>query len=123
MYKLKNAAYKFAFMLVPISLPFLWLMFLGRRGITMYDHAVFGLYSLSFMALLFSAVDLAAMVWSNGALALLVMAAPPLHMFMHLRETYSLGIAGALWRTVALLAVAGTVFALFLAFIALVIAR
>ncbi|HEX6707827.1 MAG TPA: DUF3667 domain-containing protein [Albitalea sp.] len=123
LYKLKNAAYKFAFMLVPISLPFLWLMFVGRRGITMYDHAVFGLYSLSFMALLFSSVDLVAMAWSSGLLALLVMVAPPLHMFLQLREAYSLSTAGALWRTVALLAVAGTVFVMFLVFIVLVSAR
>ena len=52
LYKLKNAASKFSFLLVPISLPFLWLMFFWKRGVTMYDHAVFTLYSLSFMALL-----------------------------------------------------------------------
>ncbi|MDB5936570.1 MAG: hypothetical protein JWQ01_3914, partial [Massilia sp.] len=46
LYKLKNAASKFSFLLVPISLPFLWLMFFWKRGVTMYDHAVFALYSL-----------------------------------------------------------------------------
>jgi hypothetical protein len=32
LYKLKNTTYKYSFMLVPISLPFLWLMFFWRRG-------------------------------------------------------------------------------------------
>jgi hypothetical protein len=43
-YKIKNSAYKFAFMLVPISLPFLWLLFFWKRGIKFYDHAIFMLY-------------------------------------------------------------------------------
>ena len=34
-YKIQNAAYKFAFLLVPISLPFVWLMFMWRRGTTL----------------------------------------------------------------------------------------
>jgi hypothetical protein len=41
LYKLKNTSYKFSFMLIPISLPFLWLLFAWRRGVAMYDHAVF----------------------------------------------------------------------------------
>ena len=53
-YKLKNTGAKFSFLLVPITLPFLWLLFFRRRDITMYDHAVFALYSLSFMSLMFS---------------------------------------------------------------------
>ncbi len=28
-YKVKSASYKFAFLLVPLSLPFMWLMFIG----------------------------------------------------------------------------------------------
>ena len=36
LYKLKNTAYKFSFMLIPISLPFLWLMFFWKRGVAMY---------------------------------------------------------------------------------------
>jgi len=45
------------------------------------------------------------------------MLVPPVHMFMQLRETYSLSVFSALWRTLALLAVCGTAFLLFLAFI------
>jgi hypothetical protein len=114
LYKIKNTAYKFAFLLVPISLPFLWLMFVFRRGVTLYDHAVFVLYSLSFMSLLFSAIAIAGHVGSEGLLALLLLAGPPVHMFAQLRGTYGLGKWGALWRTALLLVVAIIVFALFL---------
>jgi hypothetical protein len=120
LYKMKNTAYKFAFMLIPISLPFLWLMFAWRRGIAMYDHAVFSLYSLSFMALLFTTVDLLSMTALNAWLPLVMFGVPPLHMFVQLRETHGLRTFSALWRTVALLGVAGTVFVLFVLFIAVV---
>lgn len=39
---------------------------------------------------------------------------PPLHMFMQLRETYQLKVWAALWRTAALLCIAGGAFVLFL---------
>jgi hypothetical protein len=42
---------------------------------------------------------------------------PPLHMFVQLRETYQLSIFASLWRTMALLCVAGAAFSLFLTFI------
>ena len=38
-YKMKNNAYKFALILVPVSLPFLWMMFFWRKNITLFDHA------------------------------------------------------------------------------------
>jgi hypothetical protein len=105
-------------MLVPISLPFLWLLFFWRRGITMYDHAVFVLYSLSFMSLLFVAlIGLAALHVGGGAIALLATCASPLHMAAQLKETYRLGWWGTLWRTSALLVVSAMVFVVFLLFI------
>ena len=119
-YRLKNTAYKFSFMLIPISLPFLWLMFVRRRDIAIYDHAVFCLYSLSFMSLLFASVALLALTPLGASLALITMVVPPLHMFAQLRETYGLRTRSALWRTLALLGVAGTAFVLFLPFIAVV---
>jgi hypothetical protein len=120
LYKIKNAAYKFSFMLVPISLPFLWLMFLGRRGVTMYDHAVFSLYSLSFMALLLSALALLSLTPLEATLLVIVLLVTPTHMFSQLRGTYGLGVAAALWRAVLLLFVAGLVFLLFLLFVIVV---
>ncbi|HYM36516.1 MAG TPA: DUF3667 domain-containing protein [Steroidobacteraceae bacterium] len=113
-YKLKNTASKFSFMLIPISLPFLWLMFFWRRGVNLYDHAVFSLYSLAFMSLLFTLVALMQNWTLTKSLADILLLYPPIHMFLQLRGTYSLGVGAALWRTAALLIVAGTVFVLFL---------
>ncbi len=113
-YKLKNTAYKFSFMLVPISLPFLWLMFFWRRGVAMYDHAVFVLYSLSFMSLLFVALMALGAAHAGKAVALLATFAPPLHMAVQLKEAYKLGVWSTLWRTAALLIVSAIVFVLFL---------
>jgi hypothetical protein len=117
LYKLKNTAYKFSFMLIPISLPFLWLMFFWKRGVTLYDHAVFSLYSLSFMSLLFIVTVLLSMTPYDVPYATLMFIVPSVHMFLQLRGTYQLSNWGALWRTFALQASAGTAFLLFLSFI------
>jgi len=119
-YRLKNTAYKFSFLLIPISLPFLWLMFALRRDVALYDHAVFCLYSLSFMSLLFSAVALLSLTPLDASLALITLVVPPLHMFAQLRDAYGLRARSALWRTAALLAVAGIAFLLFLALVAVI---
>ena len=113
-YKLKNTAYKFSFMLVPISLPFLWLMFFWRRGIVMYEHAVFVLYSLSFMSLLLVALMGLGALHASTVIPWLASVAPPLHMAAQLRETYRLGLWGTAWRTMTLLLVSAIVFVLFL---------
>jgi hypothetical protein len=118
LYKLKSTAYKFSFMLIPISLPFLWLMFFWKRGVAMYDHGVFALYSLSFMSLLFTAAALMAMMGvSSIVVALCIIFVPPVHMFAQLRGTYGLGLFAASWRTIALLCICGTAFVLFLLFV------
>ena len=51
-YKLQDAASKFAWALIPISVPFLWLLFPFSRRFRLYDHSVFVTYSLGFMMLL-----------------------------------------------------------------------
>jgi len=117
LYKLKNTAYKFSFMLIPISLPFLWLMFFWKSGVTLYDHAVFSLYSLSFMSLLFIVTVLLSMAPYDVPYGTLMVFVPSVHMFLQLRDTYGLSKWGALWRTFALQASAGTAFLLFLSFI------
>jgi hypothetical protein len=114
LYKLKNTAYKFSFMLIPISLPFLWLMFFWKRDVTMYDHMVFSMYSLSFMSLLFVAIALIGLSEFTSPLTGYLLWLPPLHMFLQLKETYRLKFFAALWRTFALLISAGTVFVLFM---------
>lgn len=120
LYKFKNTAYKFSFMLVPLSLPFLWLLFIGRPGITMYDHAVFSLYSLSFMSLLVVVAELLELTpVTDGLAAPLLVFAPPVHLFLHLRGTYQLRSTGAaLGYTFAMGVVASLVIGLFVLFIA-----
>lgn len=112
-YKVKNSAYKFAFMLVPLSLPFLWLMFFWRRDVVMYDHAIFTLYGLSFLSLWCSLMALVVLSpftrWLEGLMVLYV----PVHVFLQLKETYSLGFAATIWRTIALLVAGGIVLIVF----------
>ncbi|MBT9445415.1 MAG: DUF3667 domain-containing protein [Hyphomonadaceae bacterium] len=105
LYKLQQTAYKFSFLLVPISLPFIALLFLWRRSVTLFDHVVFSLYSLSFMSLLFVVVALLAGAgdWTGPVTGLLLCFVPPVHMFYHLKGTYALGWWSAFWRTVSLL--------------------
>ncbi|MBX9900560.1 MAG: DUF3667 domain-containing protein [Burkholderiaceae bacterium] len=107
LYKFKSAFSKFAFLLMPISLPFLWLLFVFRRDVVIFDHAVFSLYSLSFMCLLSMTVALLHKAGMGNAVLWLVFLAPPLHMFAQLRGTYKLSKRSALWRTAALLFIAG----------------
>jgi hypothetical protein len=101
LYKVQSKAYKFSFLLVPMSLPFLWLVFFWRRDIRMYDHAVFLLYSISFMSLLFVIGSLAVMTgWQLDAFwFVLIFVAPVTHMFFQLKGTYALSRWGAAWRT------------------------
>jgi len=103
LYKLKSGAYKWSWALIPLSVPFLWLLFPFSRRFRLYDHTVFVTYSLSFMTLLVvvvvtlgSAVGLAA---APTALFLI----PPIHMYRQLKGAYSLSTAGAVVRTLALL--------------------
>ena len=54
-YKIQSSSYKFSWALIPISTPFVALLFLWRR-FPMYDHAIFVTYSLSFMTFLGAAL-------------------------------------------------------------------
>ena len=100
LYKLKSAASKYSFLLVPMSLPFLWLMFFWKRGMTMYDHAVFSLYALSFMALLVMVLSLLEMAGlSRWWPACWCASCRRIHMFVQLRGAYRLRKRSALWRT------------------------
>jgi Protein of unknown function (DUF3667) len=122
LYKFRNTAYKFSFMLIPISLPFLWMMFFWKRDVTIYDHMVFSMFSLSFMSLLFVVIVLMGMSALGSRFNDYVALVPPLHMFLQLKETYRLGYISALWRTFALLIAAGTAFIAFMAMVAAITA-
>ena len=99
-YKLQTKAYKLSFLLVPLSLPWLWLAFFWRKGVTLYDHAVFALYSISFISLLFvfGSLMLSLNVVSQFVWIPIVLA-PAAHMFASLRGAYVLGPWEAGWRT------------------------
>lgn len=114
LYKIKNSTYKLAFMLVPISLPFLWLMFFWRKGVTMYDHTIFTLYGLSFLSLLLALMGLMAKSPVTEGLIAPALLYPPVHLYMQLKGTYSLGWFSAAWRTIALQVVGLIVLILFM---------
>lgn len=116
LYKLQQTIYKFAFLLVPFSIPFVALLFVWKRGFTLYDHGVFVLYSLTFMALLLMVMVVAGTLNSvlGAFLFLAGTAAIPVHVFAQLKGAYSLSVFSALWRTVLLLFFCKIVVILFL---------
>lgn len=114
-YKIQQTAYKFSFLLIPISIPFVALLFLWRRGFTLYDHGVFVLYSLTAMSILMMLFAILGPLWSGFALlgALLFTFGVPAHMFAQLKGAYGLSWFSAAWRTVLLLMFASIAFSLF----------
>lgn len=103
LYKLKANGYKFAWLLIPISVPFVWLTMVGRRGFHFYDHSVFATYSIAFMSLLFiTCAVLAAIGVAEGIWAGLLMFYPPFHMYRQLRHAYSLSRIEAFVRVIFL---------------------
>ena len=118
LYKLQSNAYKFSWLLIPISIPLVWLLFLHRRRyrreFTAYDHTVFVTYSIAFMSLAAIALSLLGMIGLPGGIGLLaVLIVPPVHIYRQLRGTYGLSGASALWRTAALIVLSLFALALF----------
>ena len=117
LYKLQQTFYKFSFLLIPISIPFVALLFFWKRGFTLYDHGVFVLYSLTFMAMLIMLT--AGLMRFGGAIAavslLAATAIAPVHMFAQVKGAYGLSTFSALWRTGMLLLFCSLALALFLA--------
>lgn len=114
LYKLKSNGYKFAWLLIPLSIPFVWLVTIGKRGHRFYDHAVFTTYSLSFMSLMFIACALS--VKFNILPELFIIAAAlyaPFHIYRQLRHAYGLSRIGAILRFFVLFAFINLVAILF----------
>jgi hypothetical protein len=107
LYKLQNNAYKFSWALIPISVPFLWLLFLHRRryrAFKAYDHVVFVTYSIAFMGLALVILSLLRRIGVSEALIGFAFTfVPPIHMYRQLRGAYGLSRFSALWRTAILL--------------------
>lgn len=115
-YKLQSYTYKYAWGLIPISVPMVWLLFPFSRRFGLYDHTVFVTYSLCFMSLLVVVLTLG----NAAGLPLIAAAAvflPPLHMYRQVRGTYALGRFGAIWRTSALMIFALVALILFALFV------
>lgn len=114
LYKIQTNAYKFSWALIPISVPFVWMMFAWRRRFHLYDHTVFVTYSLSFMTLLGVVLTLA---WLAGLPAewawTIAVFLPPLHIYRHLRGTYGLGRLNAFIRMSVLLTFANIAISIF----------
>ena len=112
--KVQDSVSKYSWLLIPLSVPFMWLLFPLRRRFNTYDHAVFVTYSLSFMMMLVIAAGLLVSIGFT-TIASLLFFVPPFHMYRHLKQTYELGRFSAIMRTIALLTFAFIAAALFLA--------
>lgn len=115
LYKLQSNSYKFSWLLIPLSIPFVWLLFLWRRQYKAYDHAIFVTYSLAFMSLLFIVLSILGKsmglgFWVFAGLTVI----PPLHLYKQLRGAYGLSRFSAFWRLMALSLFIWVVLVLFL---------
>jgi hypothetical protein len=111
-YKVKTNAYKFSWLIIPLSVPFVWLLFPFSRRWRLYDHTVFVTYSLCFMSLLVVAGLMFGAAGMTGMAGLLWLI-PPFHMYRQIKGAYALGRVGALWRTLLLTLFAMIVVGLF----------
>lgn len=98
LYKIQSNAYKYSWSLIPISVPFVWLLFFWRRRFKMFDHAVFVTYSITFMMLL--GIICAVLINTGfGAIGGLLLAFyPPIHMYRQIHHAYETSRFGAFWR-------------------------
>jgi Protein of unknown function (DUF3667) len=105
LYKLQANAYKFAWALIPLSMPFLWLLYPFSRRFHMFDHFVFVTYSISFMLLLFIVLRFASYLPVSVGEPLFVAGSiyVPFHMYRQLRGAYCSSRVGAGLRTLLLL--------------------
>jgi len=114
LYKVQSNAYKFSWALIPISVPFVWLLFFWRRQFKMFDHAVFVTYSLTFMMLL--GIVSALLINSPPTEpfgGILLAFYPPIHMYRHLHHAYQTTRLGAFLRMCLLSFFAMTALTLF----------
>lgn len=102
LYKLKSSGYKYSWALIPLSLPFLWLLFPFSRRFGFYDHSVFATYSLTFMSLLAITTALLMTVGASSEIVVVALVVAAVHIYKQLKGAYSLSRGGALVRTLAL---------------------
>lgn len=114
LYKLQTNSYKFSWALIPLSIPFVWLLFFWKRRYKGYDHAVFVTYSLAFNSILFILLTIAAgLGLPNDAIAIAAMTITPVHIFFQMKGAYRLRGWSALLRTFVLMHLIAFILVLF----------
>ncbi len=104
-YKIKTNAYKFGWALIPLSVPFVWIVMIGRRMRErhLYDHMIFTTYSIAFMMLLLVVLMVALMLGApTGWIVAIGGLYPPFHMYRQLKGAYRLSRISALVRATLL---------------------
>ena len=120
-YKLQANSYKFSWLLIPLSIPFVWLLFAWRRRFKAYDHAIFVTYSLAFMTLFMIALTLLGLLGMTGGTIFIAFAIlAPVHIYKQLRGAYELSRFSAAWRLAVLLFFILVILTLFLQTLVLV---
>lgn len=115
LYKIQSSAYKYSWALIPLSVPFLWLLYAWRPKYKLYDHAVFVTYSLSFMSLMVITLTLLGEIGvAGGVIAIAAIVIPPVHMYRQLRGAYRTKRPWAILRTFALVIFSGVTLITFL---------
>lgn len=105
LYKLQANAYKFAWALIPLSVPFLWLLYPFSRRFHLFDHFVFVTYSISFMLLWFVMLRLTSLLPDAASGPVFAVGIPFMvfHVYRQLRGAYRSSRLGAALRTLLLL--------------------
>ncbi|MBS0505289.1 MAG: DUF3667 domain-containing protein [Proteobacteria bacterium] len=115
LYKIQSSAYKFSWALIPLSVPFMWLLYAWRPQFKLYDHAVFVTYSLSFMSLLVIVLTaLSKLGVPSDAIAIAGTFIPPIHIYRQLRGAYGTRPVPALLRLFVLCFLASFILTVFL---------
>lgn len=114
LYKIQSSAYKYSWALIPLSVPFLWLLYAWHRRFRFYDHAVFVTYSLAFMSLLVITLTLLGKAGlDDGVIALSAMIIPPVHIYRQLRGAYGTRRRWAVLRMILLANISFLILAVF----------
>ena len=90
--KAQANSYKFSWLLIPLSVPSVWLLFPFSKRFNLYDHTMVVTYSLAFAGL-FSTVLLLVSAIGVGAevLTLIFFAGMVVHHLLHLKQFYRSG--------------------------------
>jgi len=113
MYKTKTNAYKFAWVILPMSIFIMRFMFLRSKEFNWYDHYVFVTYSISLVAIILITSHILNVLSESIFSSLLGCAYIPVHMYRQLRDAYRLSWFGALCRSIALVIVSLTIVIVF----------